>query len=239
LNALAIIREVAGEIGIPVPTIALASTDPQIVQLVKLLNKEGRALSARYGWERLTREATFTTLAAESQGTVASIVGVAHSARHIVNDTIWNRTRQWPVCGPQDNQNWQGYKAMSVTGPVSQYRIRGGELLFMPTPAAGETCAFEYVDKYWCTDVTGVTFKGAVTVDSDAMLLDDEIMQQGLLWRWRAAKKLDYTEDFVTYENMVADAMARDGTKPTLSMAGDPNAYQPVVVTPVGSWSLP
>jgi hypothetical protein len=87
--------------------------------------------------------------------------------------------------------------------------------------------------------VTGVTFKGAVTVDSDAMLLDDEIMQQGLLWRWRAAKKLDYTEDFVTYENMVADAMARDGTKPTLSMAGDPNAYQPVVVTPVGSWSLP
>jgi hypothetical protein len=204
-----------------------------------LLNEEGRALSSRFGWEVLTREATFVTLAAESQGTVASIIGATHRMRYIVNNTIWNRTRLWPVCGPQDSQNWQGYKALSVTGPISQYRLRGGEILFMPTPTAGETCAFEYVDRHWCTNLAGSTFQSALVADTDVMLLDDELMLQGLRWRWRAAKKLDYTEDFLTYERMVADAMARDGTKPTLSLASGNSEYSPFVIIPAGSWDVP
>ncbi len=208
------------------------------MQFVQLLNKEGRALSTRYGWQALTREVTFTTLAAESQGTIASIVGGDHSARYIVNDTIWNRTKIWPVLGPKSPRNWQAYKSFTGTGPISEYRIRGNQLLFSPVPSAGDTCAFEYVDKMWCTDSGGTTFRAAVAADTDVMLLDEELMQQGLLWRWRAAKKLDYTEDFITYEHMVADAMARDGTKPVLSMAGPANEYNPVVVVPIGSWGV-
>lgn len=237
MNALEIIQRAANAIGLPEPTIALASTDVQVIQLVELLNTEGRALSMRYGWQALTREATFTTVATESQGTIESIIGPDHKMRYIVQSTIWNRSLQQPVLGPQDVQNWQGYKAIGITGPASSYRIRGGELLFMPAPTAGETCAFEYVDRHWCTDDTGATFQSNLVADDDEVLLDDEIMLQGLQWRWRAAKKLDYTEDFVTYENMVADAMARDGTKPTLSLASGNNSYDPLLVIPIGSWN--
>lgn len=239
MDALTLIQETANEIGLPEPTIALASTDVQIKQLVQLLNKEGRALATRYGWQALTRETTFLTTAVESQGTIASLIGGSHEMRYIINDTIWNRDRIWPVLGPNPPRIWQGYKALSVTGPVSQYRIRSNELLFMPVPTAGETCAFEYVDKMWCTDVTGVTYQKGLVADTDVFLLDDELLQAGLQWRWRAAKKLDYTEDFLIYENLVADAMARDGTKPTLSLSGETTYYDPVVITPVGSWNLP
>ena len=242
MTALSIIQTTCVEIGLPNPTVALASTDPQITQLVRLLNKEGKELSARYAWQVLIREVTFTTLAAESQGTIAAIITAGdsgHSFRYIINDTIWNRTRIWPVLGPKSPRNWQAYKAFSVTGPISEYRIRGNTLYFSPVPAAGETCAFEYLDRMWCTDTGGTTYRQAVTVDSDLMLLDEDIMQQGLLWRWRAAKKLDYTEDFITYERMVADAMARDGTKQTLSLAGHNQDYNPaVVIAPIGSWNL-
>lgn len=241
MTALSIVKDVCVEIGLPDPTIALASTDAQITQLVRLLNKEGKELSARYAWQALVREVTFLTLAAESQGTIAAIItagDAGHAYRYIINETIWNRTKIWPVLGPKAPRNWQAYKSMNVTGPISEYRIMGGRLLFSPVPAAGETCAFEYVDRMWATDTTGVTYKQRVSVDSDLMLLDEDLMQQGLLWRWRAAKKLDYTEDFLTYERMVADAMARDGTKPTLSLCGPVNDYRPFVVMPIGSWGL-
>jgi len=242
MTALSIIKDVCVEIGLPDPTIALASTDPQITQLVRLLNKEGKELSARYAWQVLVREVTFTTVAAESQGTIAAIItagDAGHSFRYILNDTIWNRSKIWPVLGPKSPRNWQAYKAFSVTGPISEYRIQGNVLKFSPIPAAGETCAFEYVDKMWATDTTGATYKQRLSVDTDEMLLDEDIMQQGLLWRWRAAKKLDYTEDFLTYERMVADAMARDGTKPTLSLCGAMDDYVPGVFVPAGSWPLP
>jgi hypothetical protein len=241
VTALSIIKDVCVEIGLPDPSIALASTDPQITQLVRLLNKEGRELSARYAWQVLVREVTFATLAAESQGTIAAIItanDAGHVYRYIINDTIWNRTKIWPVLGPKAPRNWQAYKSMNVTGPISEYRIRGGSLLFSPVPAAGETCAFEYVDRMWCTDDTGATYQQRLVADDDEMLLDEDLMQQGLLWRWRAAKKLDYTEDFLTYERMVADAMARDGTKPTISMCGPVNDYVPGVFVPAGSWNL-
>lgn len=241
MTALSIIQTTCVEIGLPNPTSALSSTDPQIMQLVRLLNKEGKELSSRYAWQVLIREVTFLTVATESQGTLAAIItagDVGHSFRYIVNDTIWNRDRIWPVLGPKSPKHWQAYKAFSVTGPISEYRIRGNTLLFSPVPAAGETCAFEYVDRMWATDTLGTTYKQAITVDSDETLLDEDIMQQGLLWRWRAAKKLDYTEDFVTYERMVADAMARDGTKPTLSMMGSTGEYRPFVVVPIGSWNV-
>lgn len=241
MTALSIIKDVCVEIGLPDPTIALASTDPQLTQIVRLLNKEGKELSARYAWQALIREVTFTTLAAESQGTIASIITAGdsgHTYRYILNDTIWNRTKIWPVLGPKSPRNWQAYKSMNVTGPISEYRIRGDTLRFSPIPEAGDTCAFEYVDRMWCTDSGGSTYRQRLSADGDLMLLDEDLMQQGLLWRWRAAKKLDYTEDFITYERMVADAMARDGTKPTLSMAGPMNDYNPVVITPIGSWPL-
>ena len=237
MTALSIIKDVCVEIGLPDPGIALASTDPQITQLVRLLNKEGKELSARYAWQVLIREANFVTLATQLQGTIDTIVGGAGIWRYIINDTIWNRTRSWPVLGPIASRQWQANQALAVSGPISTYRIWNNYLTFYPIPAAGEDCAFEYITRRWCTDTTGATPKSAVTVDSDLMLLDENLMQQGLLWRWRAAKKLDYTEDFITYERMVADAMARDGTKPVLSMAGPVYDMRPFIMVPNGNWN--
>lgn len=220
MNVLEVVQRATKNIGIPTPGIALASTDVQVVQLVELLNQECRELASRYPWQELTFEQTFTTVAAESQGTVTSLLTGGRELRYIVNETIWNRTTREPVYGPRSGRTWQGYEAVSITSPYSEYRIRGGELLFLPAPTAGQTCAFEYVTRSTMTSSAGTTYRRNASDDTDLFLLDDEIILMGLIWRWKKAKGMEYSEDFLSYERMVVDAASRNGTKPTLSLSG-------------------
>lgn len=221
MTLLELIQDVADLLGIPRPSTVVGSTDAGVRQLLQLANREGRELSSRYPWQALTVEATFTTVATESQGTLASIIGATQVLRSVVNDTLWNRTTGEPVCGPRDARTWQAYKSTTFTSPLSEYRIRGGYLLMLPAPTAGQTVALEYVSRCWLTDTTGATFRQAFAVDTDEVLLDHEIMRVGLEWRWLQRKGFEYAESFASYERLVADAMARDGTKATLSLGGD------------------
>lgn len=238
MNVLDIIQRAANAIGIPEPTVALAATDTGTVQLVELFNQAGRSLASRYGWQSLTREASFTTVATESQGALSTIIGANHTLRYIVNDTIWNRTQLLPVCGPLAPRTWQGYKALSLSGPYSQYRIRNDEILFTPVPAANESCYFEYVDKRWMTNAAATNWYQNANADTDLVLLDDELLLAELEWRWLRKKGLSYAEEKLSAEYMIADAMARDGTKPVLNLAGASNDFSPVVVAQRGSWNL-
>jgi hypothetical protein len=220
MNVLEIVRAVCGTVGIPRPSSVFGSSDTGVQQLLGLLNEEGSELAARGPWQALTQEKTFTTVATESQGTLVSIIGAANNYRHIVNETIWNRTSKEPILGALDPALWQAYKAMGFTGETLQYRIRGGELLMLQVPTAGQTCAFEYVTKNWLTDSTGTAFRSVVDDDEDVPRLDDEIVMAGLKWRWKQSQGLDYAEDFRKYEARVVDALAKDGTKQRRSLGG-------------------
>jgi hypothetical protein len=222
MNALQMVQSACGIIGLQRPNSLVGSSDLQVIQLRELLNAEGDALAARSasGWQALNREATFVTVALEDQGTLTTIIGVTNAYRHIHNETIWNRTTKVPLYGPRTGSAWQGFKALTFSGPYAEYRIRGDHLLFLPIPAAGDTCAFEYASKNWLTSSDGTAQRSAIEADEDLPLLDDKILRAGLIWRWKHAKGLDYSQNFQDYESLVIDALARDGTKPRLSLSG-------------------
>lgn len=235
MSLLTIIQDAAEDLGITAPSSVIGSADRQVVQLLSLANREGRTLRDRYDWEYKFKEATFTTVATESQGAMTTVAG--SDFHHIVNDTIWDRDTSEPISGPVSPQQWQSLQAFSVTGPYFQYRIRGGLLLFEPTPAAGINCAFEYMSDAFC-ESSGGTAQSAWAADDDTGLLDESIMTQGVIWRWLQRKGLDYAEDFTEYERRVADAMARDGGKPMLRLDGGRGERQPGIFVPQGSWNL-
>ncbi len=237
MNALGIIQSMSRVVGIPVPSTAVASQSEDVQQLVELLNQEGRALSRRYAWQALTRQASFTTVATEVQGTLTAICGTQY-VRNIKNDIIWNRSTQLPVCGPSLAQNWQARKALSLTGPYSDYRIRGDSLLFDPAPTAGQTCYLEFISSAWCQSAGG-TLQVALGADSDTMILSDELLLAGLEWRYLRKKGLSYAEEFAEYEYQVKDAIGNDGTKTTIRMDDDPRYRGPGVFVPIGSWNIP
>ena len=75
-------------------------------------------------------------------------------------------------------------------------------------------------------------------MDDDYPLLDSNLITLGVIWRWKKSKGLEYAEDFDTYEAAVSDAMARDGTKPKISMNGPQEAnFQPFIVVPLTDWN--
>lgn len=232
---LSIIQSASQRMGLTSPTYAAGSSDLIVLQMFALLNEEGQELARRYPWTALQNEGTFATLAAEDQGAVSAI---ASGLNYIINDTIWNRSLRRPVFGPRTPQEWQQSKAFAINGPWSSYRIKGGHLYMYPTPTAGQSCYFDYLTKNWATDSTGVTGKEALTVDTDLVLLDDNLLTIGLIWRFKQAKGLEYAEDYNKYERQVLDAMARDGGKDRLSLTNTKYDIFPGVVVPAGSWNL-
>lgn len=218
MSMLTIVQAAQRRLGLAVASTVAGNSDDTATQLLALLNQAGEELCEAYAWQAITKEATFTTLAAESQGLMETI---APGWLYIVNDTIWNRSRNQPVKGGLSSQEWQQQKSSNVTGPFSQYRIRQGYLRFLPTPAAGDTCAFEYVSKHWATDSTGATGKSAFTVDTDLPVLDDQLLTLALVWRFKQANGLDWAAEYQMYENRLNNAMARDGGKPVIRLDGE------------------
>jgi len=237
MSLLTTIQYACGRFGVPVPTTVLGTSDVQVLQMLRLLEEEGNDLSMRNEWEALTIEASHTTVATESQGSITTIA--SNGFRYIKNDTIWDRTNKLPVLGPLSAFDWQTLKAVNVTGPQYRFRIRGGKLLVNPTPTAGYSWFFEYITKNWILGADGVTYKQYFTLDTDTILLPEDLVLMGLRWRWKKEKGLDYAEDFSTYEMQVKQQTGRDGGKAVLYM--DDVSWRgprPGVWVPDGNWNL-
>ncbi len=234
MSLLTMIQQCARRIGIPAPASVSSSQDPQIIQLMALATEEGQDLSARYPWQSLQNESTFTTVATESQGAITTIAGAGF--RYILNDIMWDRTLLRPVFGPLNPQEWQALKARNVNGPYNQFRIRQGTVRFIPVPVAGDAIYFEWISKYWATGAGGDA--STWMADADTSYLDEEIMTAGVMWRWKAAKGLSYAEDFNKYEGLVADQMARDGGKARLNLGGGISDWPAGTFVSLGSWNV-
>ena len=213
MTCLTLIQTAMSRLGFQQPTAVVTSPDLQVQQFLALANEEGQALAEATNWQVLRNEATFVTVAAQSQGSLSTI---APGCKFIVNDTIWNRSLRFPVFGPLSPQQWQQQAAMFYQGPWNQFRIFNDTINFIPTPPAGQNCAFEYVTKNWTTS-NAETFQS----DTDAPLLDEKVMVLGTIWRFKAAKGLDYQGDLTKYQRQVQNLISRETPKPILDLGGD------------------
>lgn len=232
---LTVIQEVALRMGIPKPATVLGSTDTQTLQLLSLLQEGLDALSDRGRWEGLINEASWSTTAAEDQGAVTTLA--SNGFRYLLPETLWDRTEKLPLLGPISSSEWQALKAIVVTGPRYSFRIRRGKFIVTPAPPASHTWVFEYVSENYILADDAVTYKKRFTLDTDTILLPEQIVEMDLRWRWKREKGLDYTEDFNTAERMINNALGRDGGKRVLFMdeRGD-RGVEPGIFVPSGSW---
>lgn len=218
------------------PSTVYGTTDAQITQIKGLLEEECTDLATRGNWNELTFEATHTTLATESQGAISTIA--SNGFRNIKPDTLWDRTLKLPL-GILNDVEWAAQKGFSTTSPRYQVRIRGGLLLANPIPTAGNIWAFEYISKNWILGADGTTYKKYFTLDTDNILLPEELVTLGLRWRWLKEIGFDYAEAFRTYETQVTQALGSNGLKKRLNMSGGQTARQPGISISQGNWSVP
>lgn len=313
----------------PKPTSAIASIDANVQSIIQFATEAGQEIAARYGWQELTKEATFSTVGV--QGGIGTFSGLAGGSGYagglsniynlvpltggtgsgatatirvtngvvtscslslngagsgylvndllsasaaslggsgtgfqtavgtvaltpqqnqgsiqaltgsdfawVLNETMWDRTTRRPVFGPKAPAEWQQLQAQLLTGPWWQYRIRGNQLLMIPAPAVGDQIYFEWVSNFWCTTTGGFTpTQNAWVNDTDVGILDERLITLDTLWRYKADKRLAYSEDFDKAEGAIADAMSRNASKPRLNLAGAAGDILPGIFVPAGSW---
>ena len=235
MTFLSMMENVSDELGLPRITAVIGSTRTDVRQLVALANREGKELARRFDWQKLHKEFTHTTLAQEDQGAVSTIMA---GVNWPMTQTLWNRTQQDFTPGSLSPQSWQLLKAAMVTGPYSSFRIRGGKLLMIPAPTAGQTLAGEYVSKYWC-ESSGGTDQDEWLADTDVGILDEDLMEQGIIWRWLRKEGLEWLSLRDDYEMSVKERAAHDVPGETKYLDGE-GCDDPVysIRAPDGSWSL-
>jgi len=216
MSLLSICQEAAAEIGLPQPTSVVGSSDPQSIQMLTLVNLIGKELVRKYEWQALTIEANFTTVAAEVQTVLPA------DFAHLIDDSMYNRTEQRKVYGPQTPQTWQLDNSFLTTRVYDTFRIKGGNILFEPNPAAGESVYYEYISKYWVdTDADGVGEAEVFGHDSThASLLPEDLLRLGLVARLKEASGLDYQESTRRFHSLLGDYKSQDKGKKTLRLTG-------------------
>jgi hypothetical protein len=130
-------------------------------------------------------------------------------------------------------------KGVTSTGPYSEFRIRGGELLMYPAPPAGNALYFEWVSKDFCQNSAGTQSYREWNADDDVTILDAKLMELGLVWRWKQLKGIDYLKDEQKYRLAVQERQSRDKTSPVLNTSYPGGiAYMPYPNIPEGSWRV-
>ncbi len=219
MNFLQVVQRAALVCGIPAPSVAVQSTDGAIQQLVELVHLEGEDLSSRYEWQALRREATWT---ADGTGEEGALEDLAPNFSRMIGQTFWDRSRRWRVNGPLSPEQWQQVQSLRSPSVGPYYRIFGNQIHTFPVLPNGNQAVFEYIQRYWLYN--GTTDKEFATDDSDELYLDSQAVALGAIWRWKQAKGLTYDEDFRSYEYRVNMVAGRDGSKPVVSLSGNPRA---------------
>lgn len=217
MSLLSIVADVAARMALPQPPAVIGSTDRQVQQLLALLNEAGSDLLADCNWQAVRVEQTFVTTATPNQASALP----ADFDRFIVN-SFFNRSTRRPMTGPITPRQWQWIQAQPVYSTVYLAFVeRSGQFLIAPTPAAGNTIAYEYISQNWVKSQSGMP-QPTFEADTDTSFLSEELLTLSLRWRFKQAKGLDYAEDMATFERRKERLMARDGGATALTLSPQP-----------------
>ena len=222
--------------GLSSPATVISNTDETSQRLLALANQAGREISRMHQWKVLTKEKTFTTVAA----VVQTDTPIPADFDRFINGTWFNRSKYRRIVGPLTAEEWQIQVSLTASTMIDAFRVRGSSFLLTPTPTAGETIAYEYISKYWVdNDGDDAGDQVAFLADDDTSVLDETMITNDCIWRYRKSAGLNYAEDFRTAQMMIAGRVAADGGQRTLDLGrrrlGD-NPRIPYVQD--GSWNL-
>jgi len=220
MTLLQLIKEFCRRSGITVPVAVATSGDDQVLQLMGLMNELLEDLEERKAFSFLQKQATITTIAGSDQGSLASLVpGIVK----ITSTHMYNRITNEIIRGPIQPDVYQLNQIYRYPISNSEFRIMGGNLLFVPALTTGSTVAFEYQTQYPVEDATTspTTSKSYFTKDTDTCLFPDRIMLQGIRWMWRREKGLRFSDNQRSYEAAVANLGGNDPKGRTLHMDDD------------------
>lgn len=201
--------------GLPQPSQAVSSTDPNVAKFVALAQDIGDELRERFFWRNLNIAGQIT-----GDGTTTLFALPSDWALLSPGESFYSSVYPFlELPGPVSNETMTSLKAAgaALTRPV--WRIIGGTLEFFPALGLGETVTFNYYSTNWVSNAAGLQRQPGFALDSDFSMIDEIVLRRGLIWRWKASKGLDYAEDFRSYQMSLDRAAGREDAGRVVSMS--------------------
>jgi hypothetical protein len=201
--------------GLPAPSQAVSSTDPNVAKFVALAQDIGDELRERFYWRNLNIGAAITGDGTSTQFALPS---------------------DWAELSPGQKFFSSLYPLLSLPGPVSNetmamlkvlpsyptrpvWRLIGGVVEFFPALALNEVVTFNYYSTNWVSNANASIRQPSFLLDSDFSMIDEIVLRRGLVYRWKQSKGLDYAEDFRSYQMSLDRAAGREDSERIVTMA--------------------
>lgn len=126
-------------------------------------------------------------------------------------------TREWVITGDGVTRAWDfppDYDRMLLTGSVlrsscGQWSVLAEQMQVWPALPDGEVSTVFYISRNVVRKSNGET-SPIFEADTDVFRLDERLLTLGLIWRWKAMKGLDYSEDMAGYEQLLSQSSGRE-----------------------------
>lgn len=201
MTILSVIASASTRIIGTAPASVFSSTDQVVVEMRDLVQDVAAEIVDAGEWRALTKIATLS--GAETVPLPADY-GRMCVGQGMLDPASWF----WGYSVFADASEY----LMAVNGQIpvdgpGGWIILDGAFKFWPVPSGGAT--FPYISKACVRPVSGAS-KATFDTDTDSFILPERLLTLGLIWRYRAQKGLDYTEDLATYSAALDKALNDD-----------------------------
>lgn len=205
MTILTACQEAAVKLNQPRPTSVFSTSDAFANELVLAANETVEAIVGGYDWQKLTTLATFT-----GDGTTEAFDLPSDYVRMIKKAKVHSATWQNAAfTAAADEDAWLYAKDTSIVGTPGIWIILGGQFQVFPAMAVGETARFYYISNLAVAPNSGAN-KATFTLDSDTLRFSEELLRLGIVWQWRANKRMEYAEDMQNFEITMAQIYGAD-----------------------------
>lgn len=184
-----------------------ASTDKTARQIKALANQELINLGKRFDWRMLVKDHTFSTVIGQTQ------YDTPEDFDKLIADSAYNTDEYYRIRSSMTERQWNAWR-FGLFGSISHERYRleyvGGAAKFVlsPPPDQSESLVFWYKSVNYARDNSGA-LKRTYEIDSDVAVIPENVIEAGLLWRFRRAKGLDYSAELAEYNEISRTTFAQ------------------------------
>lgn len=189
-----------------------STTDQIAVELRLQANKAASAIAKAHDWRELTTLNTIT-----GDGTAIAFDLPAGYDRMPVKADLFYNDSEGRLTRARDLDHWLDMQVRNQDMLIGAWILLGGQIQIFPAQPSGEIIKHYYQTKYAVEDESG-TAKEKFTADTDTFRLSERLLTLGIIWRWRAMKRLEYAEDLRNFEIALAEETGRDKGSRMLSI---------------------
>lgn len=190
-------------------------------ELRNLANESAVAILRAHDWRKLTKTATIT-----GDGSTTAHSLPSDYDRMPKKADVYDVTTSSPIVPLSDPDEYLRIQIENFSSMSPGFWIlQGGYMNVYPAIASAATVKYPYIRN---TVFTGGT-KTQATADADTFDLPERLLTLDLIWRWRAQKRLEYSEDMQNFNIALSEEINHDKGSRILTV-GKPRSYGNVTI---------